>query len=247
MARAKCALAQENPPLIDMKLNEYLLGKYRRQQSVSISDDEAIVVGIPVPPERGWPEKFGNLEIDLATAKKLMGLMERNLRCSGSARKKQTAQWAIETIRIHFGRDADCLPAARTDSEIRRERKARRRARKKERKLEKRKQFWASRNVVGDSFLESYEWRRVRMAVLKRDGARCVCCGATPSDGVRMNVDHIKPRKKFPELALDPANLQVLCEECNHGKGNWDQTDWRPVEASNDDCIAHIRSIVREV
>ena len=42
-----------------------------------------------------------------------------------------------------------------------------------------------------------------------------------------MNVDHIKPRKLFPNLALDSSNLQVLCEVCNHGKGNWDMTDWR--------------------
>lgn len=83
-------------------------------------------------------------------------------------------------------------------------------------------------NVNSDAFLASYEWRRARMVVLKRDGARCACCGATPADGVRMNVDHIKPRKLFPQLALDPANLQVLCEICNHGKGNWDCTDWRP-------------------
>ena len=65
------------------------------------------------------------------------------------------------------------------------------------------------------------------MTVLKSRGARCECCGATPADGVRMHVDHIKPRRKYPELALTESNLQVLCEECNHGKGNWDETDWR--------------------
>ena len=42
-----------------------------------------------------------------------------------------------------------------------------------------------------------------------------------------MNVDHIKPRRLFPDLALSLDNLQVLCHECNHGKGNWDMTDWR--------------------
>jgi hypothetical protein len=78
-----------------------------------------------------------------------------------------------------------------------------------------------------DAFLDSYEWRRARMAALKLQGARCQCCGATPADGARMNVDHIKPRKLFPHLALDQQNLQVLCNECNHGKGNWDMTDWR--------------------
>lgn len=81
--------------------------------------------------------------------------------------------------------------------------------------------------VTTDAFLQSYEWRKLRMEALKLHGARCQCCGATPATGAIMNVDHIKPRKLFPALALDLSNLQVLCHECNHGKGNWDQTDWR--------------------
>ena len=85
----------------------------------------------------------------------------------------------------------------------------------------------AERRSREHGFLASYEWRKLRMQVLKRDGARCVCCGATPRDGIRVNVDHIKPRKTHPHLALEIANLQVLCSACNHGKGNWDQTDWR--------------------
>lgn len=78
-----------------------------------------------------------------------------------------------------------------------------------------------------DKFLESYEWRVVRMKALKLHGARCQCCGQSPKDGIVLNVDHIKPRKTHPELALSVENLQVLCHECNHGKGNWDDTDWR--------------------
>jgi len=76
-------------------------------------------------------------------------------------------------------------------------------------------------------FLTSYDWRRLRLVVLKKYGSRCMCCGATPQTGATIHVDHIKPRKLFPHLALDESNLQVLCHECNHGKGNWDQTDWR--------------------
>lgn len=81
--------------------------------------------------------------------------------------------------------------------------------------------------IASPQFLESYEWRRIRYEALKVNGAKCQCCGATPDSGAVMNVDHIKPRKYFPELALTLMNLQVLCHECNHGKANWDDTDWR--------------------
>lgn len=80
---------------------------------------------------------------------------------------------------------------------------------------------------TSDEFLSSFEWRATRMMALKKHGATCQCCGASAKTGAVIHVDHIKPRKKFPSLALDVENLQVLCHECNHGKGNWDQTDWR--------------------
>jgi hypothetical protein len=82
--------------------------------------------------------------------------------------------------------------------------------------------------VAEDNFLTTFEWRKVRMEALKKYGPKCMCCGATPADGAVMNVDHIKPRKLWPSLALDVKNLQILCHDCNHGKGNWDTTDWRP-------------------
>lgn len=90
-----------------------------------------------------------------------------------------------------------------------------------------------------NEFLSSYEWRRLRMEVIQERGARCECCGASPKDGrTVINVDHIKPRKLFPQLALDKSNLQVLCHVCNHGKGNWDQTDWREPSESADPVVA---------
>lgn len=101
---------------------------------------------------------------------------------------------------------------------------------------------WAKSN----EFLQSYEWRSLRMLALTEHGSKCMACGATPAHGVRIHVDHIKPRKLYPELALSLKNLQVLCEECNHGKGNWDQTDWRDANAGlTEDQAAHMREIMR--
>lgn len=82
-----------------------------------------------------------------------------------------------------------------------------------------------------DDFYKSPEWRKLRYRVLKKYGANCMCCGQNyKDDGVKMHVDHIKPRSKYPHLALVFDNLQVLCEECNLGKSNVDETDWRPFD-----------------
>jgi 5-methylcytosine-specific restriction endonuclease McrA len=86
---------------------------------------------------------------------------------------------------------------------------------------------------ASDDFLSTFEWKAVRMMALKKYGPVCQCCGATPSTGAVMHVDHIKPRKIFPQLALDVENLQVLCGDCNQGKGNWDMTDWRKESISS--------------
>jgi 5-methylcytosine-specific restriction endonuclease McrA len=81
--------------------------------------------------------------------------------------------------------------------------------------------------IVSDSFLDSYDWKRLRYAVLKKHDGLCEVCGRGRPHGVTLNVDHIKCRRKHPELALKASNLQILCGDCNHGKGNWDATDWR--------------------
>lgn len=77
------------------------------------------------------------------------------------------------------------------------------------------------------AFLQTYEWRKLRINALMVNGRKCQCCGNTPKNGAILHVDHIKPRKRYPELALDIDNLQILCSECNHGKGNWCETDFR--------------------
>jgi len=82
--------------------------------------------------------------------------------------------------------------------------------------------------ICSNDFLNCFQWRKVRIEAIKKYGASCQCCGASVKDGIKINVDHIKPRKEFPNLALSISNLQILCNECNYGKGNWDKTDWRP-------------------
>lgn len=78
-----------------------------------------------------------------------------------------------------------------------------------------------------DNFYESSEWQKVRYKALLKHNGSCQCCGASPSKGKPLHVDHIKPRSTHSELELVVDNLQVLCKDCNFGKGAWDETDWR--------------------
>jgi hypothetical protein len=80
---------------------------------------------------------------------------------------------------------------------------------------------------VTDPFYESRQWLELRYLVLEASNGVCQCCGQQRTKNNPLQVDHIKPRSKFPELELSPNNLQVLCRECNLGKGNKSERDWR--------------------
>lgn len=96
-------------------------------------------------------------------------------------------------------------------------------AKKKKRKV---------RNKVSkysDSFYLSREWKELRYRVIRKFSGECMACGRSrKKHGIVIHVDHIKPRSTHPGLALAFDNLQLLCEECNIGKGNKCTIDWRP-------------------
>lgn len=56
---------------------------------------------------------------------------------------------------------------------------------------------------------------RVRYALIA-EHPFCTVCGATPADGIRLEVDHIDN----DATNNVPENLQVLCQRCNIGKSH---------------------------
>lgn len=100
----------------------------------------------------------------------------------------------------------------------------------KDRMSHRRQQFAAERDGNGgdQDFFSAASWKKLRYEVLSESGGRCALCGRSYRDhGVQLEVDHIKPRSRFPALSLVKSNLQVLCSDCNLGKGNRDDRDWR--------------------
>ena len=76
---------------------------------------------------------------------------------------------------------------------------------------------------VRERFYRSPEWRAIRAEVLAESDA-CDECGDHANQ-----VDHIRPRWKHPELALDRSNLRPICWPCNRRK------------AGKDDCQTGIK------
>lgn len=61
---------------------------------------------------------------------------------------------------------------------------------------------------------DSKRWQGLRWQALRRDGFRCVQCGARG----RLEVDHIQPVRARPDLAYALDNLQALCVSCHSRK-----------------------------
>lgn len=70
------------------------------------------------------------------------------------------------------------------------------------------------KRLARERFLRSSEWLEAREACFERLGRLCLQCGSAD----QIQVDHIKPRSKFPELALVQSNLRPLCWPCNKAK-----------------------------
>ena len=63
-----------------------------------------------------------------------------------------------------------------------------------------------------------------RLAILKRDGYRCVVCGFGEAEGRQIHVDHVIPREKGGEGSM--SNGQTLCASHNYRKKVLNQRDF---------------------
>ncbi|WP_107497064.1 HNH endonuclease [Thalassobius sp. I31.1] len=80
------------------------------------------------------------------------------------------------------------------------------------------------------AFYTTAKWRKLRFEVLSGEDAKCACCGwfvGADQSANYLVVDHIVSRKLRPDLEMERGNLQILCNECNLGKGRFKKTDFR--------------------
>lgn len=83
------------------------------------------------------------------------------------------------------------------------------------------------------AFYSSKEWRALREWALTFFGRKCMnpkCKGGEIKSDTDLHIDHIKPKAKYPDLAYDKDNVQVLCELCNRTKSDRGMKDFRTEE-----------------
>lgn len=68
----------------------------------------------------------------------------------------------------------------------------------------------------GGYYITDENWLRIRKVALGYFGNTCLSCGYTGTKGI--HVDHVLPKRDYPELTYDLMNLQVLCAACNYQK-----------------------------
>jgi len=108
-------------------------------------------------------------------------------------------------------------------------------------------------------FYQSKGWKRLRRIAIKENQAfygrphpTCERCGShkgqlwrsvlvafwlLPSGTMRWHVDHIKPRSKNPDLALNKENCQVLCAHHNLRKRALWGPNWKEIRRWRLDII----------
>lgn len=98
----------------------------------------------------------------------------------------------------------------------------------KKEKLRQRSMDKKVQNPEATAFYTSAKWRKFRIMILKRDGAHCQRCIIKYHFIVSTNLEihHIKPRSKYPELAYDEDNCITLCKSCNTQLGVKEELDF---------------------
>jgi 5-methylcytosine-specific restriction endonuclease McrA len=83
-------------------------------------------------------------------------------------------------------------------------------------------------------FYKSKEWKQLRLEAMKRANYECGHCKRMGKVTTRntinkygrktkMDVNHIKPVRLYPHLALDLDNLEYLCVDCHNKADGKDQ------------------------
>lgn len=100
------------------------------------------------------------------------------------------------------------------------------------------KQKQTEKAVETSKDLEIYtrRWQSKRKYIINRDGGICQRCLIKYNivNSSQLQVHHIKPRVKYPELIYEDSNLICICGTCNKQLGIKEELDFEWTPPTND-------------
>lgn len=79
-----------------------------------------------------------------------------------------------------------------------------------------------------DKLLAHYRHDEIKSALTESSHGKCAFCECIPSEGGYLNIEHFKPKARYPDSAFEWKNLLPSCAPCNGSKLNHD-TEAEPI------------------
>jgi uncharacterized protein (TIGR02646 family) len=67
-----------------------------------------------------------------------------------------------------------------------------------------------------------YRHFEIKEALVESSNGKCAFCECLPSEGGNVEVEHFKPKSKYPESTFEWENLLPACRRCNGSKDDHD-------------------------
>lgn len=85
-------------------------------------------------------------------------------------------------------------------------------------------------------------WRKgyIRDALKRECASRCAYCDASISHVTFGDVEHYRPKSRYPHLVVDWDNLALACDRCNQYKADAFDEELRILWPYEDDIDAHL-------
>lgn len=93
---------------------------------------------------------------------------------------------------------------------------------------------------IPENLVKRYKNPKIKQQLISETNGKCAYCESKVTPVYPGDVEHIKPKSKFPELTLNYDNLTFACFQCNNKKSDYYRSEngvINPFEDNPDDFI----------
>ncbi|WP_256819820.1 HNH endonuclease [Dietzia sp. Die43] len=106
---------------------------------------------------------------------------------------------------------------------------------------------WITRNrerLTNDFLTDQSKspWRHehIKSALTRETHSKCAYCESYIAAVGYVNVEHIRPKSRFPRLVLEWTNLVSACSRCNTNKGDYYSSEYPLIDPTSEDPSRHL-------